>query len=64
MVTHEISSVWQYIDRVILLGYNGKFFVGRKEEILNEELLSEIYEVEVKIVQTEVGPIFLIWDKH
>jgi len=64
MVTHEISSVWHYIDKVILLGYNGKFFVGRKEEILNEELLSEIYEVEVKIVQTEVGPIFLIWDKH
>jgi len=64
MVTHEISSVWSYIDKVILLGYNGKFFVGKKEELLNEELLSEIYEVEVKIVQTEVGPIFLIWDKH
>ena len=64
MVTHEISSVWQYIDKVILLGYNGKFFVGEKEEILNEELLSEIYEVEVKIAHTEAGPIFLIWDKH
>jgi len=64
MVTHEISAVWPYIDKVVLLGYGGKFFVGEKEEILNEELLSEIYEVEVKIAHTEVGPIFLIWDKH
>ncbi|MEO2065334.1 MAG: ABC transporter ATP-binding protein [Desulfurobacteriaceae bacterium] len=64
MVTHEISTVWQYIDKVILLGYGGKFFIGNKEEILNPELLSEIYEVEVEIARTEAGPIFLIWDKH
>ncbi len=64
MVTHEISAVWQFVDKVILLGYGGKFFVGSKEEILNEELLSEIYEVEVKVVHSEAGPVFLIWDKH
>jgi len=64
MVTHEITSVWPYIDKVILLGANGKFFVGDKRKLLSEELLSEIYEVEVKVVKTEVGPIFLIWDEH
>ncbi|WP_457679600.1 metal ABC transporter ATP-binding protein [Thermovibrio sp.] len=64
MVTHELSAVWQYVDKVILVGYNGKFFIGDKEEVLSEELLSEIYEVEVKIAHTKAGPIFLIWDKH
>ncbi|WP_456455468.1 metal ABC transporter ATP-binding protein [Thermovibrio sp.] len=64
MITHELSSVWNYIDKVILLGYEGKFFIGEKEEVLNEELLSQIYQVEVKIVKSEAGPIFLVWDKH
>ncbi len=64
MVTHELSAVWRYADKVILVGHNGKFFIGNKEEILSEELLSEIYEVEVKIARTEAGPVFLIWDKH
>ncbi len=64
MVTHDINFVWDYIDRVILLGYGGKYFIGKKEEILNEELLSEIYQVQVKIVKTDYGPIFLVGDKH
>ena len=64
MVTHDLNFVWKYIDKVILLGYNGKYFIGRKEEILNEELLSEIYEVKVKVVLTDFGPVFLVGDKH
>jgi ABC-type Mn2+/Zn2+ transport system ATPase subunit len=64
MVTHEIGPVWPYIDKVILLGYGGRFFVGRKEEILNRELLSEIYQVDVEVAFTEGGPVFFIWDKH
>ena len=64
MVTHDLNFVWKYVDRVILLGYDGKFFIGRKEEILNEELLSEIYQVQVEILETDYGPIFLVGDKH
>jgi len=64
MVTHDINSVWDYVDKVILLGYGGKFFVGRKEELLSEELLSEIYEVKVKIFKTDYGPIILVGDTH
>ncbi|RUM45793.1 MAG: ABC transporter [Desulfurobacterium sp.] len=63
MVTHELNFVWDYVERVILIGYK-EFFVGRKEEILNEELLSRIYQVDVKIAQTDFGPVFLIGDKH
>jgi len=63
MVTHDITSVWEYVDKVILLGYKN-YYIGNKEGILNENLLSSIYEVQVKIVDTEVGPIFLVGDKH
>ena len=63
MVTHELNFVWDYIEKVILIGYD-EFFVGKKEEILNEELLSRIYQVDVKIASTDFGPVFLIGDKH
>ncbi len=64
MVTHDLNFVWKYIDRVILLGYGGKYFIGRKEELLNEDLLSEIYEVKVRVIPTDYGPVFLVGDKH
>ncbi len=63
MVTHDINFVWEYVEKVILIGYN-EYFIGNKEEILNEKLLSRIYEVDVKIAETEYGPIFLVGDKH
>ncbi len=63
MVTHDINFIWQHIDKVVLVG-GGKFFIGSRDEILNEKLLSQIYEVSVKIVKTDFGPIFLIGDRH
>ncbi len=64
MVTHDLNFVWNYIDKIILLGYGGKYFIGKKEEILNEDLLSQIYGVRVKVIETEYGPVFLVGDKH
>jgi len=63
MVTHDLNFVWEYVEKVILIGCS-EYFIGNKEEILNEELLSRIYEVDVKIAETEYGPIFLVGDKH
>ena len=63
VVTHDINFIWEYMDKVIVLG-KGKFVAGNKEEILNSEVLSEIYEVNIKVTQTEFGPVFLIGDKH
>ncbi|ADY74013.1 Phosphonate-transporting ATPase [Desulfurobacterium thermolithotrophum DSM 11699] len=63
MVTHDLNFVWDYIEKVILIGYN-KYFIGNKEDILNEDLLSEIYEIDVRIAETKYGPIFLVGDKH
>jgi ABC-type Mn2+/Zn2+ transport system ATPase subunit len=63
MVTHDLNFVWDYAEKVVLIGYS-EFFIGDKEEILSEELLSRIYQVDVKVAKTEYGPIFLIGDKH
>ncbi|WP_022847290.1 ABC transporter ATP-binding protein [Desulfurobacterium sp. TC5-1] len=63
MVTHDLNFVWPYIEKVIIVG-NGKFVAGKKEKIINERVLSEIYGVNVKIIETPGGPIFLIGDKH
>jgi ABC-type Mn2+/Zn2+ transport system ATPase subunit len=64
MVTHDLNPVWEYIDNVILIGHKGKYFAGSKEELLNRDVLSEIYEVEVKVLETDYGPVFLVGDKH
>ncbi len=63
MVTHDLNFVWDFMEKVILFGRT-RSFVGSKEDILDEELLSEIYEVGVKIAMTEYGPLFLVGDKH
>jgi len=64
MVTHDLNCVWNYVDKIILLGYGGKYFIGKKEEVLNEDLLTQIYGVRVKVIETEYGPVFLVGDKH
>ncbi len=63
MVTHDINFVWEYTDKVIVLG-KGRFVAGNKMEILNSKVLSEIYDVKVEIIKTKFGPVFLIGDKH
>jgi ABC-type Mn2+/Zn2+ transport system ATPase subunit len=63
MVTHDINSVWEYVEKTILIGYS-EFLIGGKESLLNEGLLSEIYQVDVKVTQTERGYFFFIGDKH
>ncbi len=63
MVTHDLNFVWNFMEKIILFGKH-KFFVGSKEEILNDKFLSDIYGIHVKIINTEFGPVFLIGDKH
>jgi len=43
-VTHEISSVWQYIDKVVLLGYNGKFLIRAPQKVIETALLTGLGE--------------------
>ena len=63
MVTHDINFIWDYVEKVIVIG-RGKFALGRKEDVLNSETLSKIYGVPIRITETAFGPIFLIGDKH
>ncbi|SNR84408.1 metal ABC transporter ATP-binding protein [Desulfurobacterium atlanticum] len=63
MVTHDLNFVWNYVEKVLVLG-NGKFVAGNKDSIINEDILSEIYGVKIKILETPAGPVFLTGDKH
>ncbi len=63
MVTHDLNSVWPFAEKVLILG-NGKYLAGKKEKIIKEDILSEIYGVKVKIIKTPAGPVFLTGDKH
>jgi len=63
MVTHDINFIWDYVEKVIVIG-RGRFALGRKEDVLNSETLSKIYGVPIRITETAFGPIFLIGDKH
>ena len=53
MVLHDINHVVRYCDHVMLLRGNGKIVQGLKNEILNADILSQLYghpvmEVEVQ----------------
>jgi len=63
MVTHDLNFVWNYVEKVLVLG-NGKFVAGNKDDIINEDVLSEIYGVKIKVLETPAGPVFLTGDKH
>ncbi len=53
MITHQPDHVFRYGDKVFALGRDSKFVEGVPEEVLSEELLTELYNIpiELKTVQ-------------
>ncbi|MET7991414.1 metal ABC transporter ATP-binding protein [Amycolatopsis sp. NPDC005232] len=49
-VTHEINPVLQFVDRVLYL-VNGSFRVGKPDEVMNSETLSELYGTRVEVLR-------------
>ena len=49
MVTHELSEIIREINRVIVMKDGRIYADGKKEEILNEKLLSEVYGEKIYI---------------
>ncbi|GGM44454.1 ABC transporter ATP-binding protein [Longimycelium tulufanense] len=49
-VTHEINPVLPLVDRVLYL-VNGKFRVGRPEEVMTSATLTELYGTPVEVVR-------------
>lgn len=59
MVTHELSEIIPEINRVILMKDSKIYRDGKKEEILKEELLSEVYGYRVYVDRR--GDLYSAW---
>lgn len=57
-VTHEINPVLPLVDRVLYL-VNGRFRVGRPDEVMNTETLSELYGTKIDVVRVR-GQIHVV----
>ncbi|UMP05524.1 metal ABC transporter ATP-binding protein [Amycolatopsis sp. EV170708-02-1] len=49
-VTHEINPILSYVDRVLYL-VNGQFRVGKPDEVMNSETLSELYGTRIEVLK-------------
>ncbi|MGW4485885.1 metal ABC transporter ATP-binding protein [Amycolatopsis sp. NPDC004368] len=49
-VTHEINPVLPFVDRVVYL-VNGSFRIGKPDEVMNSETLSELYGTRVEVLR-------------
>lgn len=47
-VTHEINPVLSYVDRVLYL-YGGRFAIGKPDEVMTSQTLSELYGTPVTV---------------
>ncbi|MBT1003091.1 metal ABC transporter ATP-binding protein [Paenarthrobacter sp. DKR-5] len=49
-VTHEINPIIDYVDRVLYLA-GGRFRVGRPEDVMTTEVLSDLYGSRVEVIR-------------
>jgi zinc/manganese transport system ATP-binding protein len=57
-VTHEINPVLPLVDRVLYL-VDGRFRIGRPDEVMNSETLSELYRAKIDVVRVR-GQIHVV----
>jgi zinc/manganese transport system ATP-binding protein len=57
-VTHEINPVLPLVDRVLYL-VEGRFRIGRPDEVMNSETLSELYRAKIDVVRVR-GQIHVV----
>lgn len=50
-VTHDINPILSMVDRVLYLA-NGEFRIGRPEDVLRSDVLSELYGAPVDVIHT------------
>jgi len=62
-ITHDINPYLSIATKVIIMGY-GKHYAGRIDEILREEILSEIYRTKVDVLEKEGKRYINIRDAH
>lgn len=58
VVMHDINLCYQYADRVLLMQKGKVVLDGTIHEVMDPELLSEIYQIELEQIQSMDGEIF------
>jgi zinc/manganese transport system ATP-binding protein len=62
-VTHEINPVLPLVDRVLYL-VDGRFRIGRPEEVMTSEVLSELYRTRVDVVRVRGRLVVVGAEEH
>ena len=50
VVTHEVNTILPYVDRVLYLA-DGRFTVGRVDEVMTTETLSALYQADIQVLR-------------
>ncbi len=54
VVTHQVNAILPYVDRVLYL-VDGRFRVGRVDEVMTTQTLSELYRADIQVVKVRGG---------
>lgn len=60
IVMHDLNLVARYADQIALISRDNRFWIGSPSEILQEKLLSEVYQLELKVYEQVHGATPLI----
>ncbi|AEA44689.1 ATP-binding cassette domain-containing protein [Fluviicola taffensis] len=58
VVMHDINLCYQYADRVLLMQKGKVIMDGRVDEVMNPQILSETYQIELEQIQALDGEVF------
>ena len=50
LVTHDINPVLDQVDRILYLA-NGRFLLGRPDDVLTSEVLTRLYGAPVEVLR-------------
>lgn len=59
MVIHDLNMAYRFSDNLVLLKEGNIFASGTPDSVLTKENINRVYEVEVTMANTDVGPCIL-----
>jgi zinc/manganese transport system ATP-binding protein len=59
LIAHDVNPLLQHIDQVLYIAH-GRLAVGRPEDIITSESLSEIYSAPVEVLKDRLGRVFVV----
>ena len=59
VVLHDLTHAYRYTDKVVLLNGGQVVAQGTPSEVMTRPQLSDVYDVDIKVHQTEDGLVFI-----